>query len=323
MRGEDVLSGLARVTHQISVFVSDGSVVGVSDPSGAALKRHSPWFQIPVEKLIDQSSGMINFEGQDYFFLHVSPYKETDLHFFIFNLKAKEFQFINSINKGTEKLIGRLSTQMRLTAFIALVIVLILLDNIAKRVTKPITHLAQVTKTVAEGKLDEIEIPEEAKKEKKDEVHTLYHSFFQMVKGLREKEKVRGVLNKVVSKEIAEEVLKGNIELGGEEKRATVFFTDIRNFTGMTEHMDPQDVIQLVNACMTKISEKIDAYGGVIDKYVGDEVMALFGAPIQKEESGLSAIKCAVDILEEFEQWNKERDVPVQLGIGIWEQQIG
>ena len=106
-----------------------------------------------------------------------------------------------------------------------------------------------------------------------------------MVKGLKEKEKVRGVLNKLVSKEIAEETLKGHVQLGGEEKHVTVFFADIRHFTAMTEKMDPKQVIKIVNKCMTKVSNLIDQRGGVIDKYVGDEVMALFGAPIQKENS--------------------------------------
>jgi len=132
---------------------------------------------------------------------------------------------------------------------------------------------------------------------------------------------VRGVLNKVVSKEIAEETLKGNVQLGGEEKRATVFFADIRGFTTLTEKMPPKEVIKLINVCMTKMSNAIDEHGGVIDKYVGDSVMGLFGAPIEKKESALKAVECGVTIIKIFEEWNREREKqqqsPIQIGIGI------
>ncbi len=138
-----------------------------------------------------------------------------------------------------------------------------------------------------------------------------------MVKGLR----VKGVLNKVVSEEIAEEALKVNIQLGGEEKKVTVFFADIRGFTNMTEKMSPKEVIQLVNGCMTKASDKIDKYNGVIDKYVGDEVIVLFGAPIEKKDRALSAIKSALETIEELKIWNvkrKKQGLPeIEMGIGI------
>ena len=207
---------------------------------------------------------------------------------------------------------------MRLAAVGGLIFVLFFLNNIAKRITRPISHLAEVTGTVAEGKLEEIEIPEESKSKRHDEINALYQSFFEMVKGLKEKERVRGVLNKVVSKEIAEEALKGNIQLGGEEKRVTVFFADIRHFTEMTEKMDPKEEIKLVNSCMTLVSDIIDKHGGVIDKYVGDEVMTLFGAPIDKKESAFEAIKCAIDIIESLKKWNQEKGGhQIEMGIGI------
>jgi len=89
----------------------------------------------------------------------------------------------------------------------------------------------------------------------------------------------------------------------------------------MTEKMDPKEVIQLINTCMTKVSEKIDAHGGVIDKYVGDEVMALFGAPIDKPGSALQAVQSAIDMVDEIKKWNIERKekglTEIEMGIGI------
>lgn len=321
VHGRSILESLSRSTNETSMFVAQDRVIAVFDPKKGELPGNSPWYQVPMQDLLNQTSGIVTIQGEEYVFLHIAPYEHIDLHFFTFNPKSKAFLFIDSVNESSKKLIETVSMQMRLASVAALFIVLILLNNIAKRVTKPIAHLAKVTEEVAKGKLHEIEIPQGPKGKTKDEVKNLYHAFFEMLKGLREKEKVRGVLNKVVSKEIAEEALKGNIKLGGEDKRITVFFADIRGFTSMTEHMEPKDVIQLINNCMTKISKKIDEYGGVIDKYVGDEVMALFGAPIEKKESALNAVKCGVDIIETFAAWNRDRksknEVEIKLGIGI------
>jgi adenylate cyclase len=154
-----------------------------------------------------------------------------------------------------------------------------------------------------------------------DEIETLYFSFFQMVEGLKEKEKVKGILDKVVSPNIAKEILEGHIHLGGEEKIVTVLFADIRKFSNLTEKMLPHEVIGMLNECMTRISEVIDAHGGVIDKYVGDEVMALFGAPVSSPNSSYEAVICALEIQKVLENWNSERSreklPPIHMGIGV------
>ncbi len=318
--GATILRSLSRSTHKTALFVSDNKIISAVNPEGDQLKDPN-WYQIPVQELLAAPSGLVTVDGTEYFFLHIAVHKDVDLHFFMFTPKDEEFAFIDSLNKSAEKIVEKISFQMRLAAIVGLLFVLGLLSNISKRITRPISHLAEVTKTVAEGKLDAIEIPEGTESKRHDEVATLYHSFFEMVKGLREKERVRGVLNKVVSKEIAEETLKGNVQLGGEEKRVTVLFADIRGFTKLTEQMDPKEVIQLINTCMTKVSEMVDKYEGVIDKYVGDEVMALFGAPIEKEGSVLSAIKSAIEMIEALKKWNEERKkggLPeIEVGIGI------
>ena len=201
-----------------------------------------------------------------------------------------------------------------------LAIVLLILHLISRSITKPVVHLAQVTKQVAEGDLDKIDIPPGAEA-RHDEISMLYHSFFDMVKGLQEKERVRGILNKVVSPEIADAALQGKIQLGGEEREVTVLFADIRGFTHLVEHMAPSDVITLINECMTRVSRVIDQHDGVIDKYVGDEVMALFGAPVEKEGSPSHAVSCAAAILKELQAWNGERKqaglAPIEMGIGV------
>jgi len=227
---------------------------------------------------------------------------------------------VRSIDEGSRQVIKKVSFNMRFIAIIVLFLVLLVLNKIAKRITKPISSLAKATESVAAGRLEGIELPD-IPKGRHDEITTLVHSFSQMVTGLKEKEKVKGVLNKVVSPEIAQEIMKGKVQLGGEERKVTVLFADIRNFTHMSAEMPPQEVVEMLNTCMTKISHIVDEYGGVIDKYVGDEVMALFGAPLEQEDSTLKAVQCAKKMLQVLSEWNQERKnankPPVEMGIGI------
>lgn len=316
------LEEIALVTHEVSAFISGDKLINIVGTDGKTITK-GEWTDLPIDLLLRRNSGLIDIGGVEYFFLHMKPFEHMDFHFVIFDPKNVEFALLDSIKNSSEKLIAHIAWDMRFAGIGSLLIVLLILARLARRITKPISHLAEATTLVAEGQLDAVEIPEALDDEKvrKDEVEVLYHSFFKMVKGLQEKERVRGILNKVVSQEIAEETLKGNVHLGGEEKLVTVFFADIRNFTKMTERMPPQEVITLINICMTKISNIIDGHGGVIDKYVGDEVMGLFGAPVAKEDSALNAILSAVAIMEALSSWNKERETAgeglIEMGIGI------
>jgi adenylate cyclase len=194
-----------------------------------------------------------------------------------------------------------------------------MLAFISRRVSKPIALLARATQEVAAGRYDKVVLAVET--DQKDEVGVLSRSFQNMVEGLKEREKIRGVLNKVVSKDIADEILQGNIHLGGEERISTVLFVDIRGFTKMTEHLAPHEVIALLNEFMTKMSLFIDKEGGVIDKYIGDAIMALYGAPIQQEDSAWRAIKTAIGMTQSMQEWNVERAKlglqPIASGVGI------
>ncbi len=130
-----------------------------------------------------------------------------------------------------------------------------------------------------------------------------------MTRGLLLRERYRSVLNKVVSQDVAEELMKGDVELGGENRLVTVLFADIRGFTTMTEGMEPQEVIGLLNECMEHLSEAIDAEGGVVDKFIGDEVMAVFGAPATQDDHARRAVSAALRMREDMAAFNAVRRV--------------
>jgi len=313
------LQDIARAADENTAFVSKGKMVQIVDSQGDSIEKKY-WEDLPIKSMLEETTGIVQADGKQYFYLHIQPFKNMDFHFFVFKLKAVEFELLNSINRASKLLISRISENVRYAGIASLLIVLIILHYIARSITRPITRLAKATKEVAQGKLDCLEAPPSSRR-KTDEVESLYHSFFEMVKGLKEKEKVRGVLNKVVSPEIAKEALAGNIHLGGEEREVTVLFGDIRNFTGITENMSPSQVIELLNGCMTKISHEVDEHGGVIDKYVGDEVMALFGLPVTIDNAPGQAIDAALAMRYVLNEWNGERKnqgkPEVLMGFGI------
>lgn len=319
INSQDLLEDLALSVNQIAFLVHDDKVITGMDANGNPMSDAQTALSLSSE-LLKKKSGILTWKGEKYYFLQLTPIPGLDLHFYLMQPEKKAFALVNAIDEGSREVIKSVSVNMRLVAGIALIFVLLLLHRIARRITKPIAQLAQITHEVAAGKLEGI-VPPQSPPGRHDEVADLCQSFAKMITGLQEKEKVKGVLNKVVSPEIAEEITKGQIHLGGEEKLITVFFADIRNFTHMSENMAPREVVEMLNTCMTKISHVIDEFGGVIDKYVGDEVMALFGAPLEKEDSALKAVQCAEQMISVLKQWNEERKgnnlPPVEVGIGI------
>ena len=127
---------------------------------------------------------------------------------------------------------------MLILIVIALIIALFILNRVATRISKPIVELAGITNAIKEGKYKEIVYPDVGNRQ--DEVAILTRSFQDMVVGLQEKEKIRTLLNKVVSKDIAEEILKNDVHLGGEDRIISILFADIRNFTEITSQFPPQ-----------------------------------------------------------------------------------
>jgi adenylate cyclase len=187
---------------------------------------------------------------------------------------------------------------------------------LSRSLTRPVKALVAATGRVAEGDYEtEVTVPS------RDEIGTLAHAFNDMTRGLLLRERYRSVLNKVVSQDVAEELMKGDVELGGENRLVTVLFADIRGFTALTEGMEPQEVIRLLNECMERLSAAIDSQGGVVDKFIGDEVMAVFGAPVAQEDHARRAVAAALLMREQMAAFNELRALreegPLGIGVGI------
>ena len=103
------------------------------------------------------------------------------------------------------------------------------------------------------------------------------------------------------------------LKLGGEKRVCTYLFTDVRGFTAMSEHMDPERVTQIMNRALTIQSDAVKKYGGMVDKYIGDAMMAIFNAPLDLQDHEKAAVLCAQEIQKEF----RESDIGVSIGIGL------
>ena len=240
------------------------------------------------------------------------------LTFSILVPEVEKFAIQRVLSHVRDTLIKKLSYNLFFLAFVLFLLSMIVLARISKRLTKPITQLAVASEEIGKGKFEGLDLPPVEKRH--DEVAILSHSFQKMVVSLRDKERIRGVLNKVVSKEIAATILNTPIELGGEQRTLTMLFSDIRGFTPLSEILPPQKLIALLNTYMTRMCRIIDETHGVVDKFVGDEIMALYGAPLALENHAEKAIVAAQLMTRDLKQWNQERgaDAPqITVGIGI------
>ncbi|HWA28322.1 MAG TPA: adenylate/guanylate cyclase domain-containing protein [Lacunisphaera sp.] len=187
---------------------------------------------------------------------------------------------------------------------------------VARGVSRPVQQLAQHTKLVAAGDYSQrITLP------RADELGELATAFNQMTAGLAERDRVRNLLGMVVSPEIAAQLLQSDLKLGGEEREATILFCDLRDFTTFSEKMAPTEVLTLLNRYLDRMSGIIERHGGVIDKFIGDAIMALFGAPVAMADAPARAVAAARDMAQALDSLNaelrSEGKPTLAFGIGI------
>lgn len=148
-------------------------------------------------------------------------------------------------------------------------------------------------------------------------------TFFKYFTEERKKKELKGTFQKYVSPEIVNEILKdpSKLELGGIKQEMSVFFSDIRGFTTISEKLDPKALSDLLNHYLTPMTEIIFENSGTLDKYMGDAIMAFFGAPVYSEKHAAQACRSAllqIEKLFELQKIYAEQGLPmIDIGIGI------
>jgi adenylate cyclase len=147
-------------------------------------------------------------------------------------------------------------------------------------------------------------------------------SYQYFVEG-REKRQVKRLFGRYVSKDIYDQLVADPslARLGGQRREMTVLFSDIRGFTTVSESGAPEDIVALLNVYFTRMVAVVFKHQGTLDKFVGDMVMALFGAPLDDPDHADHAVAAAMEMSEELqhlnEQWLAEGRPPLDIGIGI------
>lgn len=139
----------------------------------------------------------------------------------------------------------------------------------------------------------------------------------------REKRDMRNVFSKYVSKDVLEDILRdtSKVKLGGEEREATVFFSDVRGFTTLSESLTPIQLTQFLNRYLTLMTDIALSHRGVVDKYIGDAIMVFWGAPLSNPNHVLDTMRASLAMIDALHAFNKDsagrKDPPIDIGIGF------
>jgi len=187
---------------------------------------------------------------------------------------------------------------------------------VARGVTQPVISLSEGVRKIMKGDY-RVSVPVRTR----DELGDLASAFNRMATGLEERDKVRDLLGKSVSPEVARELMNSRIELGGEIRNVTILFSDLRGFTAHSETQSPHSLVEQLNAYFTEVTGAVESAGGIVDKYIGDAVMAVFGAPVEVDDHADRALRAAQEVLRAEEALNRRRSnlglPPLRTGIGI------
>ena len=133
-----------------------------------------------------------------------------------------------------------------------------------------------------------------------------------------EKTKIQDIFGRFVSKDVADQIVSKDLKIGGDNVNASVLFLDIRNFTHRSSTMTPEDAVAFLNQLFNFTVAEVEKAGGIVNKFLGDGFMAVFGAPLSLPNSCNSAVICAIGIFEKLQLFNVSRTGEnVHLGIGI------
>jgi adenylate cyclase len=145
----------------------------------------------------------------------------------------------------------------------------------------------------------------------------------------KEKKAIQGMFSNYVSKSVVDELLKHpeKLELGGEDKQITVLFSDIRGFTTLSEKLTPQELVSHLNEYLSAMTDLIFKYEGTLDKYVGDEIMAFWNAPVEQENHAELACRTALEMMEVLhalnEQWPEQKKLNIGIGLNTGVMTVG
>jgi class 3 adenylate cyclase len=182
----------------------------------------------------------------------------------------------------------------------------------------PIARLVRASRSIAAGNF-KVSLPVTSN----DELGDLTVAFNDMARSLREKEMIKRAFTRYVAREVVDEILKDpeRLVLTGERREVTVLFCDVRGFTPLSERLKPEEVVLLLNEFYTLTIETTFKHDGTLDKFLGDGVMCIFGAPIPRPDHAIQAVRTALAMQAAVDELSARRvkagQDAIAVGIGV------
>ena len=189
-------------------------------------------------------------------------------------------------------------------------------DQVSRSMARPLSKLGAFARRIGEGDFTGRETVDGH-----DVVGQLAGALNDMASGLQERDHVKEVFGRYIATQVSDKILKGQVNLGGDARRVTILFSDIRNFTGMSESMAPQQVVSFLNDYFSEMVDAVFEQGGILDKFMGDGLMAVFGSLGDQPDHPRKAVLAGLRMKALLGKINGERAVtghePIAIGVGI------
>ncbi|MCF8127104.1 MAG: adenylate/guanylate cyclase domain-containing protein [Deltaproteobacteria bacterium] len=211
-----------------------------------------------------------------------------------------------------------LQSLFHLTVFLliaALAVAVILSVLVSSSIIAPVREMERAMVKVRKG-----DLATSAQVAANDELGVLAESFDQMIEGLRDRERIKETFGRFVTPEIAQAILEHQPVLGGENTEVSILFSDVRNYTAICEQLSPKEVISLLNDYFSYMVRAIEQHHGLVYQFVGDGIMAVFGAPVKLADHADSSVQSGLAMMDALDRFNAEVRAglpPIRIGIGI------
>jgi adenylate cyclase len=297
-----------------AIATIDGELV---TQAGAMFEEKNPLTRKDVGRIIRKMSGThiwewtpLNGARKETVMSFIQPISFQDVTAGYSMVTFSQAGMTALLNQAIQTIVG--TTVLIITLGIAMSFAL------GRRITQPIDQLVHASHAIGNG-----EYTFRFKECRKDELGLLMEAFNEMAEGMLEKSQVKSALSRYVSPSVAREILSNldDVGLSGKRVEGTVVFADIKGFTQISETIRPEDLVSILNRYFTLVTRACEINQGMVDKYMGDGVMLVFGAPEPDEDHAFHAITCALLIQRLVEYENRlrlERDLfPVEFRIGV------
>lgn len=318
---QDALSDLlAKVKFNQSGFavVVDGEGQILAHPDRARLDTnlsHSPAVQLARQT---RGSGRViatNAEGIEKLYVYRAMQNPS-------TTGREPWVLLTEINEGEQ--LATLSTLRRELVFGGVILIaasMIIAQQVSRSIRKPLDELRTFARRVGSG-----DLTTHTTISGRDVAGSLGSTLNDMVNGLRDRDRVKEVFGRYIATQVSDKVLSGELNLDGESRVVTILFSDIRNFTGMSEGMTPQQVVTFLNAYFSEMVEAVFDQGGVLDKFIGDGIMATFGSLEDQPDHPRRAVRAALRMKALVGKINGERAVagkpPIAIGVGVHTDEV-